>query len=165
MGLDSKTGHADRDWRDDFDSLEVYNGATPPIARAWSGCSTTGCSLLELGHSYVATGDSDSHRIQYQWAGYPRTYVSLPPDQAGDTGPIDKALIASLKAGHAFVTSGPMISAKIGGQGPGSTVSASDGPLKLRVSVRAAPWIDVNEIEVLRGGVTLARMSVPSRRG
>ena len=99
--------------------------------------------------------------------GLPANLRDAPPEQAGDTGsPIDTtALIASLKAGHAVVTSGPMISASIGGQGPGSTVSAGDGPLKLHVSVRAAPWVDVNEIEVLGGGTTLARMSVPSRPG
>ena len=120
--------------------------------------------LLELGHRYVATGDSDSHRIQYQWAGYPRTYVSLPPDQAGDTGPIDKvALIASLKAGHAFVTSGPMVDAKIDGQGPGNTIKTSDASVRLHVTVTAAPWIDVTDVEVLLGSTTVTRVPVPPR--
>jgi hypothetical protein len=166
-GLDAKTGRAGHDFRDDFDSLEVYNGFEAANRAQVDAVFSDWIHLLLLGHKYVATGDSDSHRIQYQWAGYPRTYVMLTPEQAGDTGgPIDTtALIASLKAGHAVVTSGPMISASIAGQGPGSTVSAAEVPLKLHVSVRAAPWVDVSEIEVLGGGTTLARMSVPSRPG
>ena len=164
VGLDSKTGHTDRDWRDDFDSLEVYNGADAANRARVERVLYDWLHLLELGHRYVATGDSDSHRIQYQWAGYPRTYVSLPPDQAGDTGPIDKvALIASLKAGHAFVTSGPMVDAKIDGQGPGNTIKTSDPSVRLHVTVTAAPWIDVTDVEVLLGSTTVTRVPVPPR--
>jgi len=164
VGLDSKTGHTDRDWRDDFDSLEVYNGADAANRARVERVLYDWLHLLELGHRYVATGDSDSHRIQYQWAGYPRTYVSLPPDQAGDTGPIDKvALIASLKAGHAFVTSGPMVDVKIDGQGPGNTIKTSDPSVRLHVTVTAAPWIDVTDVEVLLGSTTVTRVPVPAR--
>jgi hypothetical protein len=165
VGLDTKTGRAERDWRDDFDSLEVYNGAdggdrgrVEVVLRDW-------LRLLTIGYRYVATGDSDSHRIQYQWAGYPRTYVALPREQAGDTGaPIDvAALVASLKEGHAFVTSGPIIDAMINGQGPGWTVFTPQQVARLHVTVRAAPWIDVTEVEVLLGAATLTRVAVPSR--
>jgi hypothetical protein len=164
VGLDAKTGHTDRDWRDDFDSVEVYNGAEAPDRARVESVLYDWLHLLELGHRYVATGDSDSHKIQYTWAGYPRTYVALPPDQAGDTGPIDKvALIASLKAGHAFVTSGPMIDAKIDRQGPGATVTTSDTVVRMHVTVTAAPWIDVTDVEVLLGSTSLTRVPIPPR--
>jgi hypothetical protein len=166
VGLDTKTGRAEKgEWRDDFDTLEVYNGfegatrgRTELVLRDW-------LQLLAGGHRYVATGDSDSHRIQFQWAGYPRTYVFLPPEQAGDTGaPIDTvALIAALKAGRAFVSSGPILGAEIEGAGPGATVVSKEAMVKLHLSVRAAPWIDVDEIEVLLGTTTLRRIAVPSR--
>jgi hypothetical protein len=96
------------------------------------------------------------------WAGYPRTYVSLPAAQAGDTGQgIDKpALVAALKAGHAFVTSGPFLEATINGQGPGNTVSLTEAAAKMHVTVRAAPWIDVSEVEVLLGTTSIARVPV-----
>jgi hypothetical protein len=165
VGLDSRTGHADRDWRDDFDSIEVYNGADGANRARTEAVMLDWLRLLELGHKYVATGDSDSHRIQYQWAGYPRTYVALPAAQAGDTGaPIDKvALVASLKAGRAFVTSGPVVDATINGQGPGGTVTLADSVARLHVVVRAAPWIDVSEVEVLLGTTSVARVPVVSR--
>jgi len=162
VGLDAKTGHAERDWRDDFDSIEVYNGADGASRARVEAVLLDWLRLLELGHRYVGTGDSDSHRIQYQWAGYPRTYVALPPERAGDTGePIDKlALVASLKAGRAFVTSGPMVEATINGQGPGATVTLDENVARLHVIVRAAPWIDVSEVEVLLGTTSVARAPV-----
>jgi hypothetical protein len=161
VGLDTHTGHADRDWRDDFDSIEVYNGADGANRARTEAVMFDWLRLLELGHKYVATGDSDSHRIQYQWAGYPRTYVA----QAGDDGaPIDKvALIAALKAGRAFVTSGPVVDATINGQGPGATVTLAESVARLHVVVRAAPWIDVSEVEVLLGTNSVARVPVVTR--
>jgi hypothetical protein len=165
VGLDTKTMHATGEWRDDFDSLEVFNGHDCGNRAKVEAVLFDWLRLLEKGHRFVATGDSDSHRIQYQWAGYPRTYVALPPDQAGDTGkPIDgTALVASLKAGHAFVTSGPFVEASIDGHGPGDTVTLRDPVARLHVRARAAPWIDVTEIEVLVGTATVARVGVKGR--
>jgi hypothetical protein len=164
VGLDTKTGTARGEWRPEFDSLEVYNGFDNANRERTEAVLLDWLRLLELGHKYVATGDSDSHRIQYQWAGYPRTYVQLPPEQAGDTGaPIDKtALIASLKAGHAFVTSGPAIDANINGKGPGYVVVTSDRLVRLHVVVRAAPWIDVSEVEIMLGTTSVTRVPVAS---
>jgi hypothetical protein len=165
VGLDTKTGRADRDWRDDFDSLEVYNGADGADRSRVEVVIKDWLRLLTLGYRYVATGDSDSHRIQYQWAGYPRTYVALPREQAGDNGgTVDvTALIAALKEGHAFVTSGPIVEATVNGQGPGYTVFTPQPVARLHVVVRAAPWIDVTEVEVMLGVNTLTRVSVPAR--
>jgi hypothetical protein len=88
--------------------------------------------------------------------------VQLPLEQAGDTGaPIDnKALIASLKAGHAFVTSGPAVDAKINGKGPGNIVITNERVVRLHVVVRAAPWIDVSEVEVMLGSTSVTRVPV-----
>ena len=165
VGLDTKTGHAEQFWRDDFDTLEIYNGADAANRARVEAVLLDWLQLLELGHKYVGTGDSDSHRIQYQWAGYPRTYVALPLEQSGDTGrPIDKgALIASLKAGHAFVTSGPIVEATINGKGPGATVAIAENATRLHVVVRSAPWIDVSEVEVLLGTTSIARVPVTLR--
>jgi hypothetical protein len=164
VGLDTKTGTARGEWRPEFDSLEVYNGFDNANRERAEVVLMDWLRLLELGHKYVATGDSDSHRIQYQWAGYPRTYVQLPLEQAGDTGaPIDKAaLIASLKAGHVFVTSGPAVDATINGKGPGNTVVTNDRSVRLHVVVRAAHWIDVSEVEVMLGSSSVTRVSVPA---
>lgn len=157
-GFDSKTGRVPSGMRTDFDTLEVYNGydlANRPrveqVLEDWF-------ALLNLGKHIWATGSSDSHRIQYQWAGYPRTMAMVDPRAAGDGGgPIDvSAVVAAIKKGHTFVTSGPMIDLELGPEGrtarPGDDLSVARGGSvagKLRVS--AAPWVDVTSVEVITG--------------
>jgi hypothetical protein len=139
-----------------FDTLEVYNGyelyrreLTDKVIEDWF-------SVLNSGRRMAATGSSDSHRIQYQWAGYPRTFAMVDPKAAGDTGqPIDtKEVVASIKKGRSFVSSGPTIEVEIvdgtRAAKPGDEV-AHNRNLFARLKVRAAPWVDVTSIEILAG--------------
>ncbi|MDB4942385.1 MAG: hypothetical protein JWP97_1919 [Labilithrix sp.] len=159
VGFDNKSGRLPPGMRTDFDTVEVYNGydlatraRTEQVLEDWF-------ALLNLGKHYWATGSSDSHRIQYQWAGYPRTMAMLDGKAAGDTGqPIDPAaVVAAIKKGHTFVTSGPTIELDLNGEG-GKTGRAGDelaiarsGVVTGKLRVRAAPWIDVTSVEVLAG--------------
>jgi hypothetical protein len=72
--------------RTDFDTLEVYNGYESRTPDRVEVVMHDWFALLSLGHRYAATGSSDSHRIQYQWAGYPRTMAVVGEDAAGDHG-------------------------------------------------------------------------------
>ena len=157
VGFDPKVGRIPVGMRTDFDTLEVYNGydlatrgRTEQVLEDWF-------ALLTLGKRYAATGSSDSHRIQYQWAGYPRTMVTVDPKSAGDTGqPIETAaVVAAIKKGHGFVTSGPTIELELGPESkparPGDELPAPRGPLAGKLRVRAAPWIDVTSVEVIAG--------------
>lgn len=142
--------------RKDFDALEVYNGYDIAVPSRVDDVLGDWFALLQAGHRYVATGSSDSHRIQYQWAGYPRTVVSAP-----DAKPIDAlAVVASLKAGHAFVTSGPFVDFRIDGHGPGDTVTVTGATVTGHVTVRAVPWIDVSSIDVVVGGSVVTTLPV-----
>jgi hypothetical protein len=150
--------------RMDFDTLEVFNGydlakndRVEAVMRDWF-------ALLDQGYRYVATGDSDSHRIQYQWAGYPRTLVAVGEAASGEKGPIDaSAVVAALKNGHATVTNGPVIELEVLGKHPGDEVVTAVDPVALHVVVRAAPWVDVTSLELVGGGRSLATFPVPSR--
>ena len=139
-----------------FDTIEVYNGyelakreITEHVLEDWY-------ALLNAGRHMAATGSSDSHRIQYQWAGYPRTVALLDPKAAGDTGlPIDpREVVLALKKGHSFVTSGPVIELDLSdgaGHGKPGDELARTGSLNGRIKVRAAPWIDVTSVEIIAG--------------
>jgi len=151
--------------RTDFDALEVYNGfdvneptRVDAVLRDWY-------SLLNQGYRYVATGSSDSHRIQYQWAGYPRTMVTIPV-----TAPVDEALgvdplavIAALKKRHAFVTSGPVIDLDVDGAHPGDEAAAVDGTVRAHITVRAAPWIDVRSVDIVVAGRVVQTIAIAPR--
>jgi hypothetical protein len=139
-----------------FDTLEVYNGyelnrreLTERVLEDWY-------AVLNAGRRMAATGSSDSHRIQYQWAGYPRTFALIDPRAAGDTGqPIDtKEVVASLKKGRSFVSSGPIVEFELVDSGrsarPGDEVAHSKS-MSGRIKVRAAPWVDVTSVEIIAG--------------
>ncbi|MDB4935168.1 MAG: hypothetical protein JWP87_2140 [Labilithrix sp.] len=157
VGFDPKVGRVPASMRTDFDTLEVYNGydlatrgRTEQVMEDWF-------ALLNLGKHLGATGSSDSHRIQYQWAGYPRTMAFVDPKLAGDTGqPIETAaVVAAIKKGKGFVTSGPMIELELGPEGrsarPGDDLAIGHGSVTGKLRVRAAPWVDVTSVEVLAG--------------
>lgn len=52
---------------------------------------------------------------------------------------------------------------QIAGAGIGGTVVTQEGTVKLHVRLRAAPWIDVGEVEVRLGTTTLIKFPVASR--
>ena len=153
----------------DFDTVEVYNGDDARDLKRVRRVLRDWMHLLGAGHRYAATGGSDSHKLAFLDPGLPRTLIR---HQAGGSDEQDRLVapdrvIAALKAGHVQVTSGPIIEAQVAGQGPGETARGVGSSAKLHVMVRAAPWINVAQVEVLQGGtarqVHWARVS-PSRK-
>lgn len=155
--FDPRSGRTPVGMRTDFDTIEVYNGYEMQNRPLVEKVLEDWYALLNLGKHIAATGSSDSHRIQYQWAGYPRTYAHVDARAAGDTGaPIDTAaVVAALKRGRSFVTSGPMIELELGDAAkparPGDEIAPRSGTVKGKLRVRAAPWIDVTSIVILAG--------------
>lgn len=147
MGYDAPSGMATGPYSSDFDLLEVWNGYD--LARPDAMLRVFGDWLAMLGRArrVVATGNSDSHNVRYVWAGYPRTYVRTP---AGVSGP--SAVFAALRAGHAFVTSGPLLEVTIGEAGPGDTATIVGGIARVHVVVHAPPWMDASTVEIWSGG-------------
>lgn len=137
-----------------FDTLEVYNGMELTRERRVDATLREWLALFEAGRTHWATGGSDVHHGHGSPPGYPRTYVALAADDDGAAGkPVDAAaLVASLKQGHATVTSGPFVELRQDGRGPGDELRVVDGKARVEIVVRAAPWIDVAEVQLLSGG-------------
>ena len=76
--------------RTDFDTLEVYNGYELATRELTERVLEDWFALLNVGKRMAATGISDSHRIQYQWAGYPRTFALVDPQRRGRHRPADR---------------------------------------------------------------------------
>lgn len=143
-----------------YDAIEVFNGFHLGAPARVDGVFREWLTLLANGARYVGTASSDSHTLAYRQAGYPRTYVYT-PDRAGGGAPDADALLRALRAGHAFGTSGPMLHATIEDRIPGDTVVAREDAVTLRVRVEAAPWIDVDQVEVYRNGALERVLPVP----
>ena len=131
----------------DFDLLEVINGFELADPEALLRNAKSWFSLLQAGLPYVAVGNSDSHHLKKELVGYPRTYVKVPRQPAdADT------LLANLRAGRAFVTTGPIVEARLAGLGPGDRAILEDGHGLLEIAVRAPRWIDVTSAEIWING-------------
>jgi hypothetical protein len=159
-GLDPRSNTAvSPEYDPSYTAIEVFNGfylARVDLVEAVLG---DWFALLNTGARYLATGSSDSHQVAYQWAGYPRTYVHV-----GAHGDDPAAVLQALRAGRAFVTSGPMLLLSAGAHEPGDTAPcAARRDVTFRVRVLAAPWVSVREVELVRDGQRVATVAV--RRG
>jgi len=165
MGFDPHAAHPPSRMRTDFDSIEVYNGYEIQSQERVDVVLRDYFALLNQGRRITATGSSDSHSIQYQWAGYPRTLVNIGNAADGDLAALDPAdVVANLKRGHAVVTSGPIVEVDANGAHPGDDLMLGpDGSVTAHVRVRAAPWVDVTSVEIVVNGVASARIDVPSQ--
>jgi hypothetical protein len=156
INFDARNGRAPSAIPGAFDTLEVYNGYELARRELTERVMEDWFTVLNTGRHMAATGSSDSHRIQYQWAGYPRTFAIVDGRSAGDGGqPIDvKEVVASIKKGRSFVSSGPIIELDLTEQGR-SAKPGDDLPhgrsIGGKLKVRAAPWIDVTSVEIIAG--------------
>ncbi|MBK8169864.1 MAG: CehA/McbA family metallohydrolase [Sandaracinaceae bacterium] len=164
-GYDPATGYATGHYSDDYEVLEVWNGFDLARKPVFDRVFGEWQSMLTRGRRVVASGNSDSHQIRYQWAGYPRTYV-LAPSGADD----GRAVIRSLRAGHAFVSSGPFLEVTVDERGPGETVSLRGHIAHVHVRVQAPSWMDVSTVELWSANAVVGSWTVapvreaPTRR-
>jgi hypothetical protein len=148
--LDTKTGVAEApEFSFAFDALEVSNGFDLEDPKVLERNLRDWFELMNVGHRYTAVGNSDSHRVVFQWAGWPRTYVRV-PDQEPERASMTEVARA-LAAGHALVSCGIFVLPVANGSaGPGDTVQGSR--VSLSLSLRAPDWIDVSKVEVYANG-------------
>ena len=68
-----------------------------------------------------------------------------------------------MKAGHSYLTTGPIVDATIEGASLGDQVTVKGGHVSLALRVRAAPWISTQQITVIGpGGKDLAKRPCPT---
>jgi hypothetical protein len=156
IGFDPKGPRKQIHNRIDFDGIEVFNGYDSELPERVEQVLHDYWALLGFGYRYTATGSSDSHRIQFHWAGYPRTMVMVDPKATvdDDTAPTDPlAVVAQIKKGHATVTDGPILELEVQGARPGDEVVTQEDVVHAHLRVRAAPWVDVAHVDVIAGEI------------
>jgi hypothetical protein len=155
--LDTKTGVAlSPEFSFGFDTLEVTNGFDLEDPLVFERNLREWFELLNLGRRYTAVGNSDSHRVVLQWAGWPRTYVRVPDQDPTRVVPLDVA--RALTGGHALVSCGIFVLPTANGSaGPGDTVQGRR--VSLAVSLRAPEWVDIARVEIYGNGKKLEERS------
>ncbi len=158
VGFDPATGLADleSEWDTKFTLVEVFNDAS--WRQNLDGTVADWFGLLRAGRKVLAVGSSDSHGLSSSPVGYPRTCV-----QVGTDDP--RALTANqvrdqLGAGHATISGGIYVTAKLGNAGPGDTITGAGSPMMVDVTVQAATWIDVDAIDVVVDGQVIDTIAI-----
>lgn len=130
-----RTGRSEAPFAPHFDAIEVWNGrwqsAIDPVLDDWF-------AMLRTGARITATGNSDSHAITTQEAGYPRTCLAVPDARAGHFTAADVTR-ALRETRDVFVTDGPHVTVTDaeGRSVIGRTVRA---PARLTVTVTSPVW-------------------------
>jgi hypothetical protein len=153
VGFDPATGLASStpDWDTKFTLVEVFNNSGWQQNRARNVADWLG--LLRAGRKVFAVGSSDSHGIVSSPVGYPRTCITLGTDDPRQVTP--NLVRDQLAAGHATVSGGIYVAARLGSTVPGDTTTGAGSPQNVDVTVQAATWVDVTAIEVIVDGQTV----------
>jgi hypothetical protein len=146
-----------------FDAIEIFNGdyyhaANQPKIEE---CLRDWYALLNAGHRFTATGNSDSHQLAFHEAGVPRNLVAVPSDEPGTLD--ERAFVEAVRRGRVVVVSGPFLRLTANGRGLGETIRP--GPAEVEIRVEAPPWVDVDRIQLIRRGLLLREWRGPFRQG
>ncbi len=142
--FDAKDGSGGPAFSSEFDALEVHNGFwLEHPDRVREGAADL-VGLARRGKHVAAVGNSDSHKLFFEEAGWPRTWIKT----SGD-GPLRERVFAGLLRAETTISAGPFVEMTVDGKHIGATVSKKAGaPLHVHVRVLAPAWIPVSRVEL-----------------
>lgn len=135
----------------DFDSQEVMNSSNNAVFQSYRAFWFY---LLNQGVPRVGTANSDSHSVSDEILGFPRNLVWT----AQTVADFDAVSFnADLKGGRSIGTTGPVIEVSTSDEDGGTRFPGMDpftpaAGASLEISVRAAPWVPVDEIRIYVNG-------------
>jgi hypothetical protein len=146
-----------------FDAFELLNGywvredAEAALLSDWF-------YLLSQGHRVTALGSSDTHKINWVRAGFPRTWLRLPTERPGDVTPHDFA--HAIRRGRAIASTGPFLTLEVEGAQIGDTMHPHHpGQVTADVTVDAPAWMQVDEVQLFVDGTPFVTLPiVPGQR-
>lgn len=157
--FDAADGHADSTFASDFNAVEAFNGWNIEHPELVRQVLHDLVGLVRRGMRPTATGNSDSHELLFEEAGYPRTYVHAPRDPMASRR---ERVIDGMLHGRTTVSSGPLVEADAGGEGPGAVIRPdARGHVALHIRVRAPAWVPVENVEVWLDDDVVQRFAVP----
>jgi len=177
VDLDRRHGRAfSHDFAKGYDAVEVFNGDWMYQPHKVERNLRDWYMLLNTGHRFTATGNSDAHRLGYQEAGYPRNFVLVGKTLDTPSGLPKNAVEDAIRKHRVVVSSGPYItltramdpkSPKVRPDSVvGAQLKATPGqPTVLELTVQAACWVPVDTVEVVANGKTLMKIDLGRKVG
>lgn len=159
VGYDPATGMVERAdyWDESFDAIEIVNDGDFEENR--EGSVRDWFSFLSRGRRVFAVGSSDSHRVDTNPVGYPRTCIRFGTDDPRAITPAEVRDV--LRTGAATISGGIYVDVVApGGAGPGGEARGVGDRAALSVTVQAASWIDATRLEVIVDGVTVETIAL-----
>ena len=144
----------------DVDAIEVLNRFSTAhhreVREDWF-------TLLNHGRFPTGTGNSDSHSLAVELAGFPVNLVRLPGAATG--APDVTRFVEAVRGGALSVSTGPVVELSVEGRGgaiafPGGRIPAGKGAVTVRVEVRAAPWVPVDVVRLVANGEVVHEQAV-----
>ncbi|MBI2922995.1 MAG: PHP domain-containing protein [Planctomycetes bacterium] len=133
----------------EFDAIEVFNGKSD--WKQLEACLRDWYGLLNAGFRITATGNSDSHRLVLEEAGWPRNYVIV-----GKEGlPSEEEVVAAVCAHRVVVSAGPVLEIV---DAAGRSVVGEElkgASVEVTVRLRAPSWAQAIRIVVIADGKPL----------
>lgn len=158
--LDERTGRADPVFSPDFEAFEAFNGMWIETREKVRQGPMDVVALARRGKRVAVTGNSDSHKLLYEEAGYPRTWVHA---SAGPSGTRSERGLRTLLAGDTTVSSGPFVEMTVDDHAIGSVVpKGASGAVHVQVRVSAPAWVPIDHVEIWRDDAVLERFTVDS---
>ncbi len=174
VGLDPVSGTTDSPrFSNGFDSIEVFNenagwgyyeAGIDPIETGSSRHSVLEdwFNLLDLGLRFAAVGNSDSHTVRSNLAGYPRNFLRVDTDDVGELE--IRSITEAVRQKNCFTTFGPFVELTVEGAPMGGFATARNGRVSLEIRVQAASWVDVDRVIVVVNGERVLEIPVPDQR-
>lgn len=146
----------------DFDALEIANRFS---RTGYLAVRADWFALMNQGFFLTGTGNSDSHALEVERAGFPDNLVRMPPPAPGESLDAD-AFVAAIRAGHVTVSTGPVLDLEVVAAdgragGPGDLVGGDR--LIARIHVRAAAWVPCPAVRLVVNGELLFETLLPRR--
>ncbi len=112
-------------------------------------------TLLNLGYTITALGNSDTHGKTSDESGCPRNFILSDTDEPGWLSEV--TITEAVRAGQVVASTGPFVRFYVDDEttGPGSFVTGG-GEVTLSIEVQTPSWFDVDRVELYENGSLIA---------
>ena len=163
----------------DFDSVEIFNenegwgyidadeselsigSGSFSVLRDWF-------NILNRGYRVAAVGNSDSHDVESELAGWPRNFVASSTDIPSEIKPAEIA--ANIRAKRVYTSYGPIVDFAVNGVQMGGDATAlrtqgDSGWANIDMRVQVPEWMSCDRLLIVVNGEIVRTIDVSDRTG